>query len=669
MPTGPNRQSTIQRVVLRIDEVDIPNRAVHGYDKTNVLVIATFRETPNGILYIPAQNERWVAERQGQGHWRLVTRLDSADQQAYVESTLAPGDMRIAAENVYFTGTVHGAGGGGGSVTSVTAGDASIVIGGTSAAPTVETADLSTISLLHPAVGDVSMNSHKIINLTPGVLGTDAATVSQIPTSVVSSFNTRTGAVTLLLSDVTGTGLSFSDVGALSATAAAGGDLTGNYPNPTIKTNVNLPGAPTTTTPSTADNSTKIATTAYVQAQGYLTSSTGVTSFNTRTGAVTLLKADVTGTGLSFSDVGALGATAAAGGSLAGNYPNPTIASSVSLPGNPTTTTQTASDSSTKIATTAFTQAAIAAASVVKIQITQTSHGFSVGNVLMYTGAAYALAKADNADDAEVVGIVATVVDANNFILQAVGEVTGLSGLTAGTTYFLDDTTAGLLTATAPTANGSILKPLGIAVSTTALFFYNWRGEVIQASASFPTVTTSAWSGGPPSSPSDGDIWMASGVDSNGVRWQFQYNAGSASAYKWEFIGGAHMYAAVEADEATTSTTYVALTTAGPSITLARAGDWDVTISADLRNSTANDGAVMSYDIGGTAADDSWGIYQVGGSNSGGTSAPNINGVSRIKRHTGLAANTTLTAKYRAATAGTANINYRRMSVVPVRIS
>lgn len=50
----------------------------------------------------------------------------------------------------------------------------------------------------------------------------------------------------------------------LTSGYTAGGDLTGIYPNPTIKSSVGLIGNPTATTQTSTDNSTKIATTAYV---------------------------------------------------------------------------------------------------------------------------------------------------------------------------------------------------------------------------------------------------------------------------------------------------------------------------------------------------------------------------------------------------------------------
>ena len=64
-----------------------------------------------------------------------------------------------------------------------------------------------------------------------------------------------------------------------------------------------------------------------------------------------------------------------------------------------------------------------------------------------------------------------------------------------------------------------------------------WALLDIADTASTPKITSGAMSAGPPTSPSDGDIWIATAVGS-GVAWQFRYNAGSASIYKWEFIGG-----------------------------------------------------------------------------------------------------------------------------------
>ena len=129
-------------------------------------------------------------------------------------------------------------------------------------------------------------------------------------TTGVSSFNGRTGAVTLTLADVTTAG------GAPLAAPA----FTGNATAPT---------------PTPGDNTTRIATTAFVEA-ALAGVAIGVASFNTRTGAVTLQAADVT----------------AVGGALL---------ASPALSGTPTAPTPLPSVNNTQIATTAYVTAAIAA--------------------------------------------------------------------------------------------------------------------------------------------------------------------------------------------------------------------------------------------------------------------------------------------------------------------
>ena len=107
-----------------------------------------------------------------------------------------------------------------------------------------------------------------------GQLATTAFVQAAITASTtgVASFNTRTGAVVLLDTDLTAVG------GALLAGPA-------------------FTGVPTAPTAAIGTNTSQLATTAFVLSE-ISAISAGVTSFNTRTGNVVLTVGDVTGTGV-----------------------------------------------------------------------------------------------------------------------------------------------------------------------------------------------------------------------------------------------------------------------------------------------------------------------------------------------------------------------------------
>lgn len=176
------------------------------------------------------------------------------------------------------------------------------------APPGTDTDQIATTAFVEEAIDEALMN---------GVAG-------------VVSFNTRTGAVTLTLADITGAG----------GAPLASPSFTG------------VPNAPT---PAPGTSNTQIATTAFVQA-AVTAGTAGVASFNGRTGAVTLTAGDITG----------------AGGALL---------SSPAFTGVPTAPTAVSTNNSTQVATTAFVQAAIAAAipalpsTISKVQLTACFQG------------------------------------------------------------------------------------------------------------------------------------------------------------------------------------------------------------------------------------------------------------------------------------------------------
>lgn len=120
--------------------------------------------------------------------------------------------------------------------------------------------------------------------------------------------------------------------------------------------------------------------------------------------------------------------------------------------------------------------------------VAQVAHGLAAGDVVKFTSS-YAKAQANSEANAEVVGYVTAAADADNFTLLREGYVsTGLSGLTAGTTYFLSDTSAGALTATPPTTPGYVRIPLLVALSATTGWFGIQRGVVVSDAASAGTA-------------------------------------------------------------------------------------------------------------------------------------------------------------------------------------
>jgi len=119
----------------------------------------------------------------------------------------------------------------------------------------------------------------------------------------------------------------------------------------------------------------------------------------------------------------------------------------------------------------AFTISALAAqstAGLVGKNVAQTAHGFSVGNVLYWTGTAYAAAEANAIGTSVVAGVVSFVTDGNNFTLSQAGVITGLSGLVSSSQYYLSASVAGNTTSTPPSAVGSYVVPIFLALSSTA---------------------------------------------------------------------------------------------------------------------------------------------------------------------------------------------------------
>lgn len=168
---------------------------------------------------------------------------------------------------------------------------------------------------------------------------------------------------------------------------------------------------------------------------------------------------------------------------------------------------------------------------------------------------------------------------------------------------------------------------------------------------SLPTVTEAT------------DIYYQSAaMATDGLRWHLAYNPASASAYKWEVIGGAPLFNEVLPDFNTASATYV--TGGGPSLTLPLAGDYIIDTGFIGWSTAAAPWIIlMSYDIGATVAADADALNQGGSASQANATQGNV---MYRRRKNGLGA-VALTAKYRVNT-GTGHYSSRWMTATPVRV-
>ena len=110
-------------------------------------------------------------------------------------------------------------------------------------------------------------------------------------------------------------------------------------------------------------------------------------------------------------------------------------------------------------------QGGAAVAKTLKESVTQTGHGFTVGDVIRWDGLQvppkYVKAIADTAQNAEVAGVVSSTPDPNEFEVTYHGyiDLPSLAGISAPV-MFLSGSAGGSLAASPPSAVGTVVKPV-----------------------------------------------------------------------------------------------------------------------------------------------------------------------------------------------------------------
>ena len=176
-----------------------------------------------------------------------------------------------------------------------------------------------------------------------------------------------------------------------------------------------------------------------------------------------------------------------------------------------------------------------------------------------------------------------------------------------------------------------------------------------------PTVSATI-----PSNPINGQLWLYRNA-SPAYTWMFRYNASSSSAYKWEFIGGAHASSHDTTSQTITlGTGYVGAPTSSAILYLPFTGTYMTGHEMSGTISAAGCQMVMSLGLGyttETVSDDNSVIATTHTAN-----APVS--LQRFDTITATTANIYIIGRWKRATATTGNVTVLRhaLSAIPVRV-
>ena len=123
-----------------------------------------------------------------------------------------------------------------------------------------------------------------------------------------------------------------------------------------------------------------------------------------------------------------------------------------------------------------------------------TGHGFTIGNVIGFSGGTFVKAIATTEFSGETFGLISEVPDSNSFTVVFAGFVTGITGvgLTSNTTYYLSSTVAGELTSVEPFLANTVSKPILTTLTTgEEVLVFQYRGFTVVTG-----VTSSGGTGG-----------------------------------------------------------------------------------------------------------------------------------------------------------------------------